>query len=402
MPSIAFCLCLLMQDDTKQELEKLKNKVEDQEERLQELEKKNQELEKKQAQTTSANPATVFNPRITVIGDFLWRLDNMTVLNENGEQIDDQALLREAELDFRASIDPYADGVAIISIGQPLPNEFEIEVEEFLIIIKALPLPFWEQPPLGTQIKVGRMRTEFGTNNRLHLHDLPQSDRPAVIEEFLSDDGHIANGVSAQMFLPSPGDTALQLTLQALQGGGVAVAQDRNHPCYLANLSFFAPLADAHSLNVALIAFYGTNDEGGRRQSRVVSLDAWYRWKPLRQGEYESLIIGTQLFYADHEEPDALSSTQPFGYTAWAQYQLSARVYVGARWDQTDFLADDSMQRQKAQAYATWYMTEFFRMRASIEHTWSDDDAEDGLNTFLIELTVVFGAHPAEPFWVNK
>ena len=47
-------------------------------------------------------------------------------------------------------------------------------------------------------------------------------------------------------------------------------------------------------------------------------------------------------------------------------------------------------------------MSEFFRARLSYEHLTSDLDEEDGRNTFLLEVNVVFGAHPTEPFWVNK
>ena len=31
-----------------------------------------------------------------------------------------------------------------------------------------------------------------------------------------------------------------------------------------------------------------------------------------------------------------------------------------------------------------------------------DIPEEDGRDSFLLELVVVFGAHPPEPFWVNK
>jgi hypothetical protein len=217
-------------DALKAEVERLKGRpatggasaddLKDAEERIDALEKKTKELELRQTQTTSANPLTVLNPTLTVVGNFLWRLDDKRVTNENGDRIDDQANLREAELDLRAAIDPYADGVCILSVSSDVPGSYSVDVEEFLINVKSLPVSFWEEPPLGTKIKIGRMRTEFGRNNRLHLHDLPQSDRPLVIDEFLGPDGYAANGISTTSFLPSPGETALELTLQALQGGG--------------------------------------------------------------------------------------------------------------------------------------------------------------------------------------
>jgi hypothetical protein len=52
--------------------------------------------------------------------------------------------------------------------------------------------------------------------------------------------------------------------------------------------------------------------------------------------------------------------------------------------------------------YFTWYTSEFFRARFTYQHVWSDLPIEDHRDTFMMELVVVFGAHPPEPFWVNK
>jgi len=401
-----------------QQDQKLQDRLDDQEDRLKDLERRLAESEKRQSQTTSANPFTVLNPRMTVVGDFLWRFDDKRVFLGNiptGSRIDDTINMREVELDLRASVDPFVDAMAVISVESEVPGVFDISVEEFYATIKSLPLPGWETPPLGTKIKVGRFRTAFGLNNISHTHDLPQSDRPLVIQEFLGAEGMVANGIGTSSFLPSPGDTALELNLQVLQGGNSNVATDNNRLSYLANLNWFVPIGDEHSVNVSAIGFYGVNDRELGHQSRVASLDLLYKWKPLRQGEYESFLFGAQLFYASHEFSEAIDTngdgipdffpgrrTHPFGYTAWAQYQLSSRLYAGVRWDQTEMLTDDTQHRRQISPYLTWYTSEFFRARLTYQHTWSDNPVENNLDSFFIELVVVFGAHPPEPFWVNK
>src|SRR5262245_17741716 len=326
---ILFLLCVHPQekDQSKPQDPKVQDRLDDQEDRIKDLERRLAETEKRQAQTTSANPATVLNPRITVIGDFLWRFDDKKVFVDNDPaepRIDDTINVREVELDLRASIDPFVDGVAILALESESPGEFEATVEEFYGVIKSLPLPLWETPPLGTKIKLGRFRTEFGLNNKLHLHDLPQSDRPLVVEEFLGFEGQVANGVSTQSFLPSPGDTALELTLQVLNGGSAPIAEQNNRLSYLMNLNFYVPLADDHSLNVSAIGFYGVNDRDLGHQDRVASLDLLYKWKPARMGEYQSILFGGQLFYGSHEFEadtdgdgigDTPARTHPFGYT---------------------------------------------------------------------------------------
>lgn len=403
---IVFLLCLHPQEKEppKPQDSKLQDRLDDQEDRIKDLERRLAESEKKQAQTTSANPATVLNPRLTVVGDFLWRLDDHKVFVDNDPskaRIDDTINVREVELDLRASVDPFVDGVAIFSVESEFPGDFGVSVEEFYAVIKSLPLPFWEEPPLGTKIKLGRFRTAFGMNNVSHTHDLPQSDRPLVIEEFLGFEGQVANGLSTQSFLPSPGDTALELTLQVFNGGSAPVAEENNRLSYLANLNFFVPLADEHSLNVAAIGFYGVNDRALGQQSRVASLDVLYKWKPTKQGEYQSFLLGGQLFYASHEAA-AGGRTHPFGYYVFAQLQVSSRLYAGVRWDQTETLADDTISRRKIGPYLTWYTTEFFRARLTYEHTFSELPAENRGDSFFVEVVVVFGAHPPEPFWVNK
>jgi hypothetical protein len=416
IPLILVLLCAQAQekDPAKTQDPKVQDRLDDQEDRIKDLERRLAETEKRQAQTTSANPATVLNPRLTVIGDFLWRFDDRKVFVDNDPAepiISDTINVREVELDLRASVDPYVDGVAILAVESESPGEFEMSVEEFYAVIKSLPLPLWETPPLGTKIKVGRFRTEFGLNNKLHTHDLPQTDRPLVVEEFLGFEGQVANGLSTQSFLPSPGDTALELTLQVLNGGSAPIAEQTNRSSYLANLNFYVPLADEHSLNVAAVGFYGVNDRDLGHQSRVASLDLLYKWKPARMGEYRSFVLGGQMFYGSHEFQadtdgdglgDSPARTHPFGYYLFAQYQLSARVYAGIRWDHAEVLTDHTTWRRKISPYLTWYTTEFFRARVTYEHTFSELPGENRLDSVFVELVVVFGAHPPEPFWVNK
>ena len=124
--------------------------------------------------------------RLTVAADFLLRVDDKKVFLDNDptkDRIDDTINLREVELDLRASVDPYVDGVAIISFGAEVPGQFGVDIEEFYATIKSLPIPLWETPPLGTQIKVGRFRTEY-QQAIFRLADIGRllrvSDRPPI------------------------------------------------------------------------------------------------------------------------------------------------------------------------------------------------------------------------------
>ncbi len=402
MTAIAIAMLLFVQDQdkTQQELQDLKDRIE-------KLEKEKQ---------GGAAGQNALNPTIAVIGNFLWRMDNDDVIAGDGvTELDDKVLVREVELDLRAAIDPYADGMLVLTFEAETPGTFEVDVEELHVRIKSLPFGFWEKPPLGTKITLGRFRTQIGRMNVLHLHDLPSPNRPRVIQEFLGEEGQIGDGAWLQFFLPSPGDTALELHLQAMQGGNAGICQESDEPCYLANLAFFWPISDEFSLNASLIFFLGKNtdltgDEGAN--SEVVSLDALFKWKPLRQGEYRSFIFGAQVMKSLSHEfatdtdldgiADVMAETKPLGWYAWAQYQFSKEIYVGARYDFTEFLTNDDLDRSTITAYVSYYFSEFFRVRLAVERTTSDDPLEDELLTSLFEVNVVFGAHPPHPFWVNK
>jgi hypothetical protein len=384
------------------------------------LEERVRELEKKLAQQPAANPATALNPTVTVIGNTLWRLDDKKVFLEGDPsepRIDDTFNVREVELDLRSAIDPYADGALVLALEAEVPGEFEAAVEEFVVTIKSLPFGFWETPPLATKIRFGRMRVDLGRINKLHLHDLPQSMYGLTIGDFLGDEGYVANGVTTSSLLGGIGeDDTFALNLGGFQGGGSEMAADERVPALLASVNWFADLGDGHFLDIGLYGHYGGTEKiGHQRHATTFSVDALYKWKPARQGEWNSLLVGFQLFRSDRSfivpedtdadgVPDLFNSgeAQPVGLLLWGQYQFDRQWYAGARYDRSDFIDDDSSDHSRITPYVSCYLSEFFRIRASVERTTSDLDLEDDLTTFLLELNVIFGAHPPHPFWVNR
>ena len=134
-----FCALAQEKDASKQQDPKVQDRLDDQDDRLKDLERRQAETEKRQTQTTSANPLTVLNPTLTVSGDFLWRIDDRKVFVDNvptNAAINDTINVREVELDLRASVDPFVDGVAIISVSSEVPGQFGVDVEEFYAVIK--------------------------------------------------------------------------------------------------------------------------------------------------------------------------------------------------------------------------------------------------------------------------
>jgi hypothetical protein len=365
------------------------------------------------AQTTY----NALNPALAAVGVFLGRIDNQPVFNEDGDRLDDGMNLREVEVDMRLPVDPYADGVAILSLESETPGSFDASVEEAYVSIKRLP---FMQSPLGLRFQVGRFRPAFGKFNILHTHDLPQSTRSLTTAEFLGEEGFVQQGVSADFFIPLPFDenASLDARVQALGGGDVAMAPLPNQRlAYVGNLRWFRAFGDSSTTDIGWSTYIRPGNATAS-VARMHALDFLYRWRPPRQGEWKSFLLGGEWMLADHQRLDAAepvevadnvdpgvvapTSDRPNGLSLFTQWQFDRRKYAGVRWDDTSTLVDPTLRRQSLTPYFSYYFSEFLRFRVNYEHRWSDIGAEDGRNSLLMELTWVFGAHPPEPFWVNR
>ncbi len=347
--------------------------------------------------TTSPTTAGALNPAISVVGNFVGRIDGQKVFNEDGIRIDNNLSFREAEVDMRVPVDPYADGVLILSLESETPGKFNADVEEGYLNIKKLP---FMQSPLGLKFQVGRFRPAFGKFNTLHTHDLPTTMRSLPTEEFLGEDGFISQGVSADFFVPTPWDenSSLNARLQVLSGGDIAVSpESHNRLAYLGNLRWFKTIAGVNNLDLAWSTYLHPGRSGEAAMTRLHGADFLYRWKPFRQGEWKSYLLGGEFMFSDRKE-----GRRPFGTSLFTQWQFDRRKYAGVRWDYTTTLADPARIRRSLTPYLSYYFSEFLRLRLNYEHRWSALVAENKRNSVFVELNWIFGAHPPEPFWVNK
>jgi hypothetical protein len=355
----------------------------------------------------AAAPTSIgaLNPAIAVSTNFLGRGDNQKVFAEDGfTRIDNTFNLREAEIDLRAPIDPYSDGVLITSLESEIPGQFNVSIEEGYINLRKL--PFLNSQPLGLKFQIGRFRPSFGKFNTLHTHDLPQSTRSLLTEEFLGQDGFVSQGVSTDFYIPTPWseNESLNAKLQVLTGGDVAISPNWNHRmAYLGNLRWFTTIKGTHNAELGWSSYWhpGTDTTP---IARMHAIDFMYRWKPFRQGEWKSYLLGGEIMFSDPVvSPSAGGNAQrPNGTSVFTQWQFDRRKYAGVRFDYTDSINDPLLQRKSVTPYFSYYFSEFLRLRFDFERRWSDIPSEDHRNTFFAELNWIFGAHPPEPFWVNK
>ncbi len=138
-----------------------------------------------QASAAAAGSSKVFNPDISVLGNFAG------AAGKNPFSEEPSLSLTEVETAFQAVVDPYARADFFLSAGPE-----GLEVEEGYITFTAL--------PAGVLLKAGKMRAQFGKVNTMHTHILPWVDRPLVSRNlFGGDEGVADSGLSVSKLIPN-------------------------------------------------------------------------------------------------------------------------------------------------------------------------------------------------------
>ncbi|OGH58316.1 MAG: hypothetical protein A3G34_16590 [Candidatus Lindowbacteria bacterium RIFCSPLOWO2_12_FULL_62_27] len=362
------------------------------------------ELER-QAGKPRASGGNEFNPRITAFGDFTGRIDNGPVRNENNEEISDRFNMREVELDLRADVDPYAKGVLITALSQERPLQpASVAIEEGYVLFTAL--------SRGVSAKAGKFKNAFGILNQLHLHDLPQSTLPLPIQTFLGEDGMAEMGLSVHYIMPQKNpDHVLSLTGEVFNGenatqfGGVS----SRDPAYLGRAKYYMELDPESFMEL------GTSYMNGKRvtdnvhhRNEVLGGDFMYKWRAHQPKGLWSTVVQGEFFYMSREEPAlAIYRRNASGAYGLLQIQPYQRWFAGVRYDRAQVLNNKTLVDRKIGGYVSFYTTEFLRLRLGYEYQNSAGPEIGGTpgpdqSTIYGQITFVFGAHPAEPYWFSK
>jgi hypothetical protein len=378
-------------EDREQEKEELKVK-----DLLEEAEKEASEGEKELnfnsiMRFVTQQRLNAFNPRLTVIPDFIGR----AAAKSNELDEDDRFSLRELELDLRAAVDPYANGVAIIALEEE-DGEYEIDVEEAYVTLETLPWNF--------RLKVGRYRVGFGNINKLHTHDLPWTQRPQPLLDFFGEEGFVEAGALLSWIAPSVGPVTLTIEGNALNGENetILAGQDSDELSYLGRAEAFVEINNLTFLTLGGNLLYGHNSRGSSRRTVLSGYDLIFKYQP---DTTSSFAIISELYFLDREVVNSRRE-RAFGGFAAAQLQFLQNFYVGARADYSNF--DEQMENSRQTglaAYFSYYTTEYLRFRVGYEHRWRETSSgvrQPNLGTIFLQITFVFGSHPVEPFWYNK
>jgi hypothetical protein len=366
-----------------------------------------------------------YNPAIGVFMDAVGEGGNFD--QRLGED-SDKFSLREAEIDMRLPLSPFAEGVGIFAFENQGNGEFDATIEEGYANLDLGTLFDWN---VDTTAKLGRFRPIFGRNNALHAHDWLQVEQPVAVRNLIGDEGVIGEGVMLHQPLAAwqgaegRGRT-LNVDLSLVNGelltsddsaldeaaGAAGLSLESDDPMYVARLSQFSELGGLSDIELGVSAMgpLGSDaqltDTGERVKSSYLDADLTWRSRTDEHG-VGSWLLQAEALRAQVDDHDAgmVADGSDSGWWLTAQHQISPSVYIGLLYGMSDVLENEA-EDTSLSPYLTWYADEFFRIRAEYEHLTRDghgstEDVSDA-NRFQLQFTWNFGVHAPHPYWVNR
>lgn len=330
-------------------------------------------------QPMPAGGGRVFNPDISVIGNFLG------TGGTNPRNTAPSMQLSEAEVSFQAVVDPYARADFFVAVGPA-----GAELEEGYITFTTL--------PAGLLMKVGKMRAQFGKVNTLHTHSLPYADRPLVSENLVGGEEGLSDaGVSVSKLFATRALFVEAIGEVFAGQSSVFQSPERSKVNYVGRVRAYRDLTEGTNLDVGFSAAHGPTDVGLENNKTLYGIDATFRYRPLRRAIYRRFQARTELIWSKQDFGVVRGVRESaFGAYGLAEYQFAQRWYSGVRVDRSGQTLDGSLKDSGVSAFLTHWPSEFSQVRGQFRRTSYADGVKG--NEFLVQLSFSIGAHGAHIF----
>ncbi|MCG2711650.1 MAG: hypothetical protein L6416_04920 [Candidatus Omnitrophica bacterium] len=341
-------------------------------------------LEAKIKQVQSAGCFQSFNPDISVIGDFIFHATD----KKDDEQYN-QFKMRQAELAFSATVDPYSRADFFMHVEQE-DGGWKIGLCEGYLTLLEL--------PLDLQAKIGKFKAGFGKVNRIHLHALPWCDYPNMLTNFFGEEGMSEPGISVSSLLANPWDQYIELTFEALNNHNAAsfAGNEGRDMAYVAHLKNFFEINPESTLELGGSFATGPNDSGhGSNRTNLEGIDLTYKWRPLKEGLYKSLVFQNEALFSQKDQVD-LNQVDSRGAYSSLIYQFARRLSVFSRYDLSEFPDYSNRRDEAVSAGMTFAQSEYCFWRLHFKHT--DRDYDKNSNEMWLQCNFGLGPHRAHTY----
>jgi hypothetical protein len=234
--------------------------------------------------------------------------------------------------------------------------------------------------PRNLQIRLGLLRAPFGQLNNIHPPEQPFVDTPLVHrlwfghkhgdnengngheheispEQIPTEGSFVGTGLSLNWMVPM-GKHLTWLTVAPLNTHNSVFDADTGRPAWLFRLRHMHELSLTQSLNLGLNYAFGRNDLG--KDTKLFGVDVTYRWRPLKEGLYRSLVWQTEAYWGWRGTDNG--DVKPKGWFTMVEYQLSRTLFLGARYDFAQ-APDKSFSGRGFSLAITLFPSEFGRYR---------------------------------------
>lgn len=313
--------------------------------------------------------------------------------------------LSEAELAFQAATDPFSRLDTFIAVS---PEGAEVE-EATLSLLD----PTFLRLPRNLQIRLGLLRAPFGQLNSIHPPEQPFVDTPLVhrlwfghkhghnhehshdeegkyesYEQIPTEGSFVGTGLSLNWMVPT-GKHVTWLSIAPLNSHNPTFEADTERPVWLFRLRHIHELSITQTLNLGLNYAFGRNNLG--RDTKLLGLDLTYRWRPLREGLYRSLVWQTEAYWGWRDEEGR--EVKPKGWFTMAEYQLSRTLFLGVRYEFAQS-PDKSLSGRGWSVAITLFPSEFGRYRLQ----WSRlKVGGQTIHEIWLQTTFSIGIHRPHP-----
>jgi hypothetical protein len=330
-----------------------------------------------------------FNPDISLNGDFL-----ATFSSNRDDNFDDDIRMRELEISFSGAVDPFTSAVAIVTVGKEEDeSDYSVDLEEGYLAYNGL--------PYNLQARFGQFRAEFGKANPMHLHALPWSEYPLVIQNYFGEEGLTGAGAELSWLIPNPLKQYLLLTYEVFNNDNSSsfAGDQHNDLTQLVHLKSFFNITPTSTLEFGGSFAGAPNDSGhGAPRTLIEGIDLTYRWKPKDAGLYRAFLLQNEVLFAQADLIEGQEST--WGMYSAAEYQFAKQWKLGLRYDNTQLPFSSSLHENGYSAYLTFLQSEFVYWRLGyqyINRNYVQDSGEDEQQLFL-QLNWTLGTHPAHKY----
>jgi len=347
------------------------------------------------------NVLSVFNPSIGLVGETILSYRSQGKKETGSDRPGGFDIFqRSVELNFAASVDPFARGYAVINASaDPVTGEATASVEEAALQTTSLP---W-----NLTLKVGRFFGEFGRLSYIHDHELPFVNRPLALDQYVGGESK-TDGVQVNFLVPTSHYISVTAGVGDQFGDTPNSVGDFRHFSELnfwSRSSTYFDLTPDISLETGLSALYNPQTQGRgepfvepngttftEQRRLLLGGDLVVKYFPLRNNQFKSLIWGTELLYSDnrylvspHGQPASAAfdrSVGSYGFYSYVTYKWHRQWSAGFLFDWLESAQNNNAQTFAYSPYITCALSHWNQLRLQYTHTahnsasgLRDDDA---------------------------